>query len=116
MTAPEPYTTHAPDEPWSAARYDAMLARVAARLSPDWQPRAYHAHRTHDGTAYTFRLYRGRRPVAEVEDAGNGGGPAIYWTDRPASDDWHNEIAGILPADALAGETAIEAILRRAGR
>lgn len=102
---------------WEAA-HDARLAKARDALDPRWAVRGYQAHDTRDGVAFVFTLLDAGKPVATVEDSGQGGGPAVFWhpDQRPSRSAWDEEVKLLFGADGLGGEDMVEALLQKAGK
>ncbi len=96
--------------------YNERIAHGIANLDPAYSVTGYRGHNTRDGVAFTANLRLAGRIVATIEDSGTGGGPRVYCytpEDRAA---WENEVERVFPGDYLAGETAVESLLQRAGK
>lgn len=99
-------------------KYNEMMAAAVAALSPRWGVKGYKAHQTSDGVAFVFTLTDGDKPVAWVEDAGQGGGPWAQWQDRESMSAlaFGEESVRLFPGEFSPSELLIEAILQKAGK
>jgi hypothetical protein len=98
------------------ADYDARMAAAVAALDSRWAIRGFKGHETMNGYAYVFTLLDGRKPVAHVEEQGNGGAPMLYWEDRRGASALAFEAEGQRLFPGYWQDMMVDAILRKAGK
>ena len=105
------------EDDWNA-EYERKMTAARAALDPRWGVKGYKGHNTSDGYAFVFTLTDNGKPVAWVEDAGQGGGPWASFQNRrsPAALAWDAEVARLFPDDGMGGESLIECLLLNKGK